>query len=154
MERIGIHVDRLMERINNFKPRPSEESLARKCANCGEVVKFSPGQYKRPCPKCKMNIKIRAVVKAPGQEISCWCCLDNGVVIYKEQVEQQIASFAARCLCKKGDRFPTFPLITSIYDMPLLEKLAEKHKNEIMPQWVNQVDKQVDWNDHKKAGYR
>lgn len=106
------------------------------CQRCGATVQFSDGSWRRPCGKCGLIITLhkqhRSKEQQDGNEKSkfdCWTCLDTGIVLYDAQQENNIYEFAARCICKRGQKFSSrVQLINEVKNGPSATNIAFHNK--------------------------
>jgi len=121
-----MSLTKIGDSMTNFRPIENNNQKNYddvKCGVCGNNVRFYDDQYRVNCPKCGTSINFKKAREVQcKKEYSCWVCMDTGIVEYPIQVDGTIYSFAARCACPKGMKYPaTIPLLNQCKAAPRAE---------------------------------
>lgn len=121
METAGEVLQAMIPEFERMADDAKQEIIVKKCAKCGNTVRFKKKQYRVFCSKCGMSIFIMR--ERPKKEINCVICFDEGLITYFAQVDNVMSEFAARCICPAGDKWPNIPLIQDCLGAPPIDLL-------------------------------
>jgi rubrerythrin len=116
--------------------------VAVRCRKCGAVPQLVGKQYTTRCPSCGTVIQVTperlmllklAEYKAkygqmwkPQKEYECGICQDRGYLVISKQVNDQLADFAYRCICQRGqERQEAWPVVPAELVAKPAEELEE-----------------------------
>lgn len=136
MQQIAADLSAIQSRLEAQKQDDGAKDI--KCGKCGVNNHFSPNQWRIRCI-CGQIITRSTKGREAVKGTHCRICDDTGVITYDAQYEEQVYTFAARCICAAGDKRTELAPVMYAENVPgwLMDRVQGKPQADENHPWSN-----------------